>query len=839
MRQSFLVLATLFVSLSTSETASAARFSGGICASQGSWLQDAMKQSRLIVAALETLKDDPNCKLLTGALASLPKGEMNEHDAEGSSSFAYTYRELSALNDYLNPARLKAGMSSDEFRKAVFESMFRKSYDSIKELNTQISPTYTEGQREVVRNVSNRLQGFLNKTKQVAKMSMATTQAVLNVLPQSQRCLHNKPSASAAIFGALAHSTAALVSGGEMTGIGEFTSALMNYSRDTNYVKSLKPLEYEEFRNSVSCLVESTSESYCAIQDAEDTLEALKVNGGKRAFNLMDILEQSASDPVASPLAGLVIYMRDIPVVQNWLQKVLMGLAPRTAWQGQGKNENWASYLGFIQSINSLQANFTDKEQQYRQSTNGKDRMTKLGQVREIFDDTTSVLRKSRGGSVNFFTRTKTESQIPFFLIGLEIPADFNSNTNDFDNFWIKWTREGINGFDNPDRLLQRIRDNLWQLMSDAQKEANALFASRMLNDPHNLVTEAMNGSGLSAYQAFQNQRVYYTNLITKLDRASKELQSNPREAQRARLMRAHIPFLKDSVDRITKVIAALDSVAEIEVDGGSNSALQSEKIMNAIYEAGNMLVSWDSFFGSRMQTALQADLSDTLWRKTPFTERQQQYLMSTGPEIVGKLSGFFANNPVTERTDLNAAKVAHITNLTAVEEQFAKVLFGEILALNCKLEGGYACEVKNANYDPVREGYTGGRIRAMNDMLITTRKGNGFYQRYLRWMYKPTDDAVAFVQTRAKLCVQALGFKSREAYKEICKGAVLESEFSDRADSVGLNLSFDDQLTKIATVENDSRPQRIDRARSLGVCSLRSYLRKNHVYFMYRDYNN
>jgi len=41
-----------------------------------------------------------------------------------------------------------------------------------------------------------------------------------------------------------------------------------------------------------------------------------------------------------------------------------------------------------------------------------------------------------------------------------------------------------------------------------------------------------------------------------------------------------------------------------------------------------------------------------------------------------------------------------------------------------------------------------------------------------------------------------------------------------------------------VAKVSQSASAGHIDRARGAGVCALRSYLRKNHVYLMYRDYN-
>ncbi|MGZ3660042.1 MAG: hypothetical protein ACXVCK_08100 [Bdellovibrionota bacterium] len=830
--------------------ANAARFSGGMCASEGTWLQTALKQSRLIMDALETLRNDPNCKLLVGALENAPKINAATQSVQGDSesSFANSYRELSALDDYMNPSRLGNGVDNKKFQDAVFNVVFNKSYESLKDLNNSADvKNFSDSQRESIRNVSVRLKNFIDHAQEVANLTMATSKSILDVLPQSKLCLDskNKAAAAAAIFGAIAHTSAALVSGGQVNGVGSFTASLLNYSREMSYVKSLQPLQYEEYKNSVSCLVESTSESYCSIQDAEDSLEALKkAGGGARAQTLKQILANSDHDPIASPLAGLVIYMRDVPVVQAWLQKVLFGMSPRTSWQGTGKNDNWSAYLGFIQSVNSLQANFRDKEELYISSTSGKDRLTKIGQVREIFDDTLDVLRgrgNRNGSSVNFYERTMQDEQLPFFLLGIEMPPDFNLQINNIDTLWLKWARDGSNGFDNPDHLLQAVKDNLWKLMDKAQVEANALFASRMIVDPQNLVTEAMRGPGVSAYQAFIDQRAYYAHLADKLAKSAIEMEGDPSQAMRRDLIKSHIPLLRDSISRLDRVIVALRSVGDVTETPNTTAAAQSEKIMDVIYSAANMLVSWDSFFGTRMQTALQADLSDTLWRKSSISDTEREYLLSVGPEIVGKLSGFFSTDPVSERTDLNSAKVANIANLKAVEAQFAKVLFNEVVDIDCKLEGGYACDAHSLGqaYDPAGGSIEQGRIKVLNEGIVNYRSGKNLLGGVIRWLYPESEDSKALVQVKAKYCVQALAFESRDSFREICKGAVMESDFADSGDSVGLNMSFDSQLAQIGQISQQAAgTEKFDRARGVGVCSLRSYLRKNHVYFMYRDYN-
>lgn len=838
-------LVSLFI---VSAPAQAATFSGGMCASKGVWLAEALKQSRVIVDALNTLRNDPNCKLLSDTLEKMPKGASGP--AASDTSYANIFRELSALSDFINPARAGSGLTDPQFQSAVLNVMFNKSYKGIKDLNNNMSAQSKADVPNGIQNVSEQLKNFLDHSSQIADVAMSTTQNLLAVLPQSESCLHNKPSTKAAIFGAVAHATAALVTGGQMSNVGSFASSLINYSRDMKYVKSLKPIELDEFNNSVYCLVESTSEAYCAVQDTEDSLAMLKNAGGRRGFNLNALLKQGASDPIASPLAGLMIYMREIPVIQGWLEKVLLGLEPRTSWQGDSKINNWEAFVGFIKSTTKLRADFKDKEQQYYDSTGGKDNAAKFSQIRKMYDGIMRTVTEGGGDDGNFYLQTRTQIQIAFFLVGMPVPTDFNDKTTSFSNYWNTWSRDGTGSFSTPEHLLTTIHDQLGELINNAQSQANALFASRMLVDPQVLVTNAMSGPGISAYQAFYDQRMYYANLITKLDRGAAELEAGSHDQLHARQLRSSIPLLRDTVERLDKVIESLNAVAAIR-NGDSSMAKQSEKLMNVIYEAGNMLVSWDSFFGTRMQSALQADLSDTLWRKAPMTEMQRQYLMSVGPDIVQRLSGAFATDPVTDRVDLNAAKIIHVNNLKAVEEQFAKVLFTQILDLDCKLEGGYACSMKDAGFDP--SAISSMKSRDLVDANIhlleshqsfrrTHSAGNegkkdkpNAFDRLRNWFSpKPTEDAEAFVQTRAKLCMQALAFNSRDLFQAACADAMLESEFATKEnDPYQLNMSFDAQLASI------KKQGKMDSVRTTGVCSYRSYLRKNHVFYMYRDFND
>ena len=898
-------LGTLGLGLALAVQASAdGRFSGGACISQGSWLQAALNQTDIVSNAINTLRKDPNCTALITAVEQAPKyagknGGPEVSDAE-TTSYANTYRELKAISDYLKPSRLGNGMGNQAFRDIVFHVVFNKSYDSIKDIHNQTDLSkLTDAQKEDIKNVSLRLKSFLKKSQDVANMTMSTSKVILSALPASEMCMHNNPSTTAAIFGAIAHSTAALMTGGHVNGVGEMVGSLMQYTREMKYIKSLAPLELARFQASVSCLVESTSESYCSIQDAEDSLDFLKEGHEltQKKQKVSDIIANAGKDPIANPVGGLMIFTRDVPVMQAWMQKILFGINPKLSIEAQMKNTYWDSYTNFLKANNSLLGGFQDKEQFYIENTTGKDYNTKIGQVKKIYNEvighTGSGSKFPVGGADewNFFTNAMQAEMIHFYLLGyevmppefLEIQRNISGFSNQFEAWWNRMQSERTGAFANPDDMIGLIRNRLASLMDKAQIEANGFFAKRLVVDPQNLLSEAMTikgpgVGGVTPLQAFTNLKTYYGNLAQKLRASSQKLMaSNDADTQlRGEQLQAQIPMLENSIARIDKIIGALKSIAKFKSNDIHSAKTQSEEVMGIIYEAAYMLVARDSFFGTRMQTALQADLSDTLWRREGLTDRQLEYFLAIAPDIVAKLAGFYSSNPVNQRTDVSSAKMIHLANLKSVEQLFAKVVFSQILTLDCQLYGGKFCTYKDKEIDPAGAQASSGWFSGALDVAQVNKDLAGEIEKMkspaaasgpadcrvgavteanknlkpcwpktpsdhktisdarARQMYLPTEDSRSHEHLRAKLCIQALAFESRAQFKSICAGARLVSEFSDSKDAFKLNMDFNEQLVSIS---QSSEARKIDAARSEGVCSFRSYLRKNHVYYMYREY--
>lgn len=828
----------------TSAVQAAPRFSGGACASQGNWIKSALEQSDTIANAINALRNDPNCQALVKALDNSPKQDAlsgNLAEDNSQNNLVSFHRELSAVSDQMKP---EAG-KSEPWNNVVYNVALLKSFEAVKDVNSQAIPENNGASVGSILNAGSRLSGYLGVAKTIANVAMVTSQNIMAALPDSKQCLHNRPSEAVAIFSAIVNSSAALVSGGEVTGLGKFMSAILNYNREMSYVNQLTPMDRERFNASISCLVESSSESYCSLQDAEDSLNFFKSvdeNGSKINLSLA-VVENKEQDPLQNSMGGLLILLRDVPVIQSWMQKVLFGIDPRILLEAKMKNTDWASYISFVTSVNTLQAGFREKERDYLLGASQRSAEARLAHLRGIIGFIYENAFSSDGGGTNFYVKTIDPDDLPFFLLGMSgSPAEFNPQTNGFEALWGKWGREGSHGLNDPDKLLETVRVQLWTLIDRARYEANTFFSGRMIVDPQNLVAEAMKGPGISPYQALIHIRTYFKNLNLKLGGSIQALTDKPEYRVRAFQLKAQLPLINDSIARLDEMIAALESVADIPDHADRELMLNSHrKVMDVIYEFANMLVSRDSFIGNRMQTLLQADISDTLWKQQELTSRQSQLLSSLGADIVNRLSFYFSNDPILQRADISQAKIIQQQNLKSVENMFSKVLFNQILKLDCGIYGGNYCSYAKTEMDPA-----GGAkvVKDMNNFLKSPQKTQGGWlagwnRRATASNDLPTEDSQAHRYMRAKLCVQALAFESRDLFYEICKDANLISEFSDEADKKGLNVSFVQKLSGISTLMNGQQAGRIDQSRSAGVCAFRSYLRKNHIFRMYQEYRS
>ncbi|MGZ3740501.1 MAG: hypothetical protein ACXVB9_14065, partial [Bdellovibrionota bacterium] len=774
------MLLTLLVAANPlAQADSAAQISGGVCASQGNWLQAALEQSNVVVNAINTLKDDPNCKALSSALDKLPQAQglekMAQENSQGDAqSFAAYFRELQTVSQFLKPTDqvVAEGLKGTEIHDMVQYLTFRKSLDAITEIQAKTKyETLPANQKLLVDNLGARMQSFLNHTKQVTDITISTTQSLMAAIPKSDLCFQNHSSEGMAIFSSLVATGASLVTGGEVTRVGPLISSVMNFNREMKYIRNLKGVEYERYKASVSCLVESTQESYCSLQDAQDALDFFRGDNGQK----LATDSGGTYDPMKNPMGGMIVLLRDIPTITGWFQKILFGIDPKLEVEAQMKNSDWDSFLAFVKARNNILGTFREEKKIYSDSATSNDE--KFAQIKKIIIRLVDVMDEK--AKINFFTQGMDQNLIPFYLMGRDhLPDAFSNNNNDFDTFYSAWTSGAIAGSDNdsdspntpksrdmslrltdPDALLATVEARVNTLVDQAGTKSTSYFSQRMVVDPQNLILTGMAGPNISPYRAINNLRTYLTNLIVKL-KASKAVlsQDNTHQIDLAAYDTA-IPTLEDTIGRLNRIMDAMGQLSKLQ--GTSDMKASKAAALNAmdvVYEFADMFSSRDSFLTSRTENAVRMDITDTLWRRDHLSENQDDLLATTGKDIIARLSRFFSDDPVVQRLDISAATPIMNANLTAVENLFAPVIFQSIRDLDCQLKGGDFCSKIPDTMVPVGQGpsFWDSVADSLNPHL-------GSVLSTVTSIFKdPTSDSKALQGLRAKLCIQSLGFESR-----------------------------------------------------------------------------
>ena len=813
---------------SVSTQAATAHFSGGTCASQGDWVQTALDQSAMIVSALETLRDDPNCTALVKTLDnSAQLAELTKSGSVDGAGMSGVFQELQSIREYLGNSSTHGPVPAN-FKEIVNYMVFRKSLETVKDIRmTQQFESLNPEQKENIEVVSQRLKNFLKRASTVSNVAVTTMKGMMAAMPQSKMCFNSRPNQAALIFSSVVNSAAALASGGQITNVGEMVSSLVDFTRQMHFANILSGVELERYRASMSCLVESTQEAYCSLQDAQDALNFTRGMSTKEG-RVVEIAPQTSAE---NSMQGLMVLLRDVPIITAWMQKILFGIDPKLEIEAEMKNANWDSIINFIKSKNTLPAIYRDKRQVYYQSTAGMDRSNKVAMLKDIVNSLSDeMLGNKSAGTINFFRNAMNSDSMPFFLIGADVPVEYNSYTNNFNNIFLKWSRDESHGFANPDAMVEAIGEHLNDIIDRASALSSSYFSSRMIVDSQNLIVEGMNGPSISPYKALFHVNTYLERLIAKLQQglANPNVMADPTNEN---AYRTTIPLLQDLHLRIEKITTAMSEATAVAAPGAEigSSETASRKKMDVVYEVANMLNSRDSFIANRIASAVRMDISDTLWRNEKLDDRQEQVLKVMGKDVITRLSRYFNNDPILQRLDVAQAAPIHEQNVSAVEDLFVDSYWDQLSEINCKLFGSRACQ----NYvQPPAMGFWRGYLKQITDFFT--------FQPFVQaahFFKKPTDDAAPLYNLRAKLCAQTLGFQQYgDRFVSLCRDSVLQSEFDDAQGTKGLNFSYNDSHTELLKLRSSQTPGHLSSARTYGACALRSYIRKNIVYRMYTD---
>lgn len=807
---------------------------GGSCTSQGVWTRRALEQTHVIEDALRQLQSDPNCHGIESVLAKVHESAMQFQAPAGIA--ARPANRLETLPGEIGALRSYVANESGPLAEKATQALAARTLESATiPIQGFLGPIAS--------------QELLDRSSRAANYGLSLLDEAMTVLPQFQLCMNHHPNQAAAIFGASLQMAGAFASGGDgiLGRIGNTVANFVKFMRNQDFARIQKSMTEAQYWNSMSCLLETSAQSYC------------EANEGLKLLNLQKkesvVAKQSGAGDSESPLDGYYLLVRELPIISDWLQAVQRGVPPKLSNEADFKSTTVKTNAELQVATFGLQGLFNEEVNTQYPTLN--DLQSKKTFVKTLVNQISAGLinnqppgqysydsGKSVAGSRNFFTTTGIPAeQIPYYLLGLDtIPPETISSDKEHPvalspDQWMLNKGNWQSMFNDPDRLLETIWERLSILIERGQDNGSSYYQKRMSVDPQALVSDSLISQTVSVVDSLRHVRAYLhglvrqigrkptptgmdiaptlINTIQRIDRilgAYDDLTRKSREIMEAYSMILDQdkcpagPASTELAERIRILLKGIDPASAQELDKLKDEGLSQEltrstnklyqQLIETVYKEFNILLQREGFLNTRVSNYVRYDYTSQIRDHRNMDAYQRQILVTAGKHLLDHLIHVQRVNPAESRLDLNSAQMISQQNLVSVDGLLSDSLFQAINKLNQDYAGG-----------PVDQGKT---------WLSWGR------EKY-RNAPPRADDNGSFAQFRSKLCIQTLALSDWQRFRPLCAGSVLDSGFESNDSSIQLSMSYDKMASKKASSSEISP----------FVCAYRNYLRQNQVYWM------
>ncbi len=854
----FVVIA-LFGSFSFGSDASPYNF-GGVCASQGVWVQEALNNSRQIKQIILKLKDDPNCKGLGAKmdsyLSSLEEElkKIKETD-QNVSRLSDIPGELSSLRSVL--------ISNPDQRSQALSLMADRVFESGKIRVQNIVSAMSENQIASISSLGKRL-------NQSTGAGIGMLSAMLDELPNFQNCLTEANGAGPLLAGAINMAGAFInYSKGSGLGTANLLNRITNLVREDRYATVIRQLNEVEFQNSISCLLESSAEAYCNTMDqrkmAQMALrEQIIEKSSSKEQNTQNEYSAAFYGGIKNPYTGLYILSQHIPNISQWLQKIQIGVDPKLPTDADQKNETIELVTTYLQKVNSLKAEYNQQLETLKDPS--LDMKSKKNLVLSMVLNLSKEMIAGKSGK-NFFLLASNELELPFALIGAPIPDAVRGIgvATAIDPFkYIQMNPDLY--FSSPIEKAEAIGSNLNAIVNAADAASIAYYSKWFIVDKASIVSESITSVNYNVLDSFKALKNYLKLLVEKIYKYNG--------------LRHDVPEILSTIDRIEKVLLKYQALLEldarmmetsayVDIKTGKFTVRDNQKklkltdiqratilntytaVVNEVYSQFNVMLSRSGFLANKFQTWVLYDYALMLKNNININEYEKTLMIALGSTVMDRYATIMNGNPATMKDDLDNALRIHKENLLAIEGTFKENWFTYTEVAKLISEGKFTeKEIRNAVETRLEKdsGLFGlpskyippiGTMVSIKALLDIGQIWRRYTQPNLYQMpggifkerkYVKDNEMNSMKQVYSKMCIQALAFQDHKLFDSLCKQALLISPYSE-VDPLNkklytLNMSYNLQKD----ISKASEAKQKYSGDTVKICSFRDYHRRNLV---------
>ena len=687
------------------------------CQSTGQFTAKALEQARNIRAVIERLKDNSACKGLTESMNTTLQSLSSDlntvqqtRDNLGNNSAAAS--ELDSVSDQMQALRTFSqtmnldALQADPATQGTFSKASIAAALSRAAMQNQRLQTVANGSPDVeadptkslTQAVASQILDSKAKIRAAAISGIHLINGTLDSIQNAQANCLDAPT-GAFVASGLTQMLAAFVSGTDV-GLTDKTAAttinkLVTYlSRDKKYISAIRSLNKAEFYTTLSCLIEMTSEGYCATEDAQVLLNEVKKDftfvkktvepttlekkAGAQSIqvyepqvkNFTSLLSQGA-------MAGHYILAHQLPIVTDWINKIQYGNEPQLPTEADFQVNAFNTGLMPFIKMKRILGDYNNKLNQLKNTTSLSAKQNLVKQMLFMVSDGFSTGNMDNGGE-NFFLRVHPANRLPFVLLGItnysDMPSDVfiakNNMTMDPQQYIEINFQTNMPQFKDPDQLAITIKKNAEDIYNKANSLAQQYFLSLFIPDEIGVVTESMVGMNKGDVRsALAEIDLYLKDFVARMSQPGGDS--------------SFLTMARDLRNRIGVLLAHYKKLHEfglslvgLKTQGAISEAQLQDKMktmardfIQDVYDQFEIKKMRSGFLSYRMLMIVKKDYSISMQKRDFSNTQLKDLMMATGLESLQQLFNQSSLNFSSADMDLAQARDLYAKNLSALEQ--------------------------------------------------------------------------------------------------------------------------------------------------------------------------
>lgn len=349
------------------------------CSTSGKWSEAALNQNNAMRSVIETLKNQDPCKPFAGKLAVIQS----------------TTQQIEAILQ--DQKYVDYRMAEEKLQNLMLALQGTTNQEMITLMGQQIVIAQVGLAESRAAYQTNKDQ---NGKDQYQRATLALNQYVQGLLTDSgglAACLQSSPGAAVQLSSnltALGGSFVSPIYGAAAAVIGQIANLGIEYFRTRQKEREIYKLYSAQMPSALTCGLESMTNLYCQAGDAFKLLE-------------LQTKKIDSTKPVHPVWSNIDVLKRQLPMLENWLQKVRNGVVPGDPNEANRQNAIWQK-VHFVESMNRyVQGVLNYQEQLYNSETNIAEKQKILLSV--LVSLTNEILPSSSGNFKSPFTEYSSD----------------------------------------------------------------------------------------------------------------------------------------------------------------------------------------------------------------------------------------------------------------------------------------------------------------------------------------------------------------------------------------------------------------------------------------------